>query len=123
MAPKPKQYQDFNPDDMVQVSQYEKDIEEVKKRIKNLEDKFGTHEDIADTLCITAEKQVKMQEMITNTFVKVLKTNEDVKNGIKFIIDGHDRNRLWWLSGKIGVGVWSIFLIVLTFILTKVFGK
>ena|SRR3990167_11259645 len=112
---------DFNPDEI--VKEHDKDIGDIKERLITLEDKLGTNERIADTLYETADKQTKMHEMIATTFVKVLKTDDKVKNELKAVIDDYDRNKLSWLTGKIGVGIWSVFLVVLTFILTKLFGN
>jgi hypothetical protein len=114
---------DFSADILAKSEKHETDIGELTNKIRVLEDKFGTNERIADTLCETAEKATKMQEMIAITFTKVLKTNDDVKKELKTIIDEHDRNKLWWLTGKIAVGIWSVFLVVLTYILTRVYGK
>jgi hypothetical protein len=108
---------DFNPDSMVQ--EHQKDISDLKERIKALEDKFSTHEKIADTLCETAEKQTKMFDMLSVTFLKLLKNNTDIRDEFKKIIKECDRDFFHSFSSKIGIAAWSIILIIVTAIVTK----
>jgi len=110
---------DFDPKAITQ--EHGKDIEDIKARVQELENKFGTHEHIADTLCETAEKQTKMHEMIAKTFVKILQHDENVKKEIGVVIDVHDRKKFWWITGKIGFAIWSFFLAIAAFVLSKIF--
>ena len=59
---------DFDPKAITQ--EHQKDIGDLKKRIEELEKKFGSHELIAETLCETADKQTKMQGMISSQLKK-----------------------------------------------------
>lgn len=111
----------FQPSDFLKADQHEKDMSGLTKRIEVLEAMFGTHEKIADTLFETAEKQTKMHEMIACTFTKVLKTDDNVKKEVGVVIDGHDRKKFWWITGKIGFGIWSLFLAIVAYILGKIF--
>lgn len=106
---------DFDPKAITQ--EHQKDIGDLKKRIEELEKKFGTHEQIADTLCITAEKQTKMKDMMGAVLIDLLQRNDSVKNEIKDIVDKTDRNAVMVFVKKVGFLGWSILLAVLGVIL------
>lgn len=111
---------DFDPNQLVKLNE---DLTGLVGRIENLEEKFGTHEQIADTLCETANKATRMKAMLSESFVDLIQHNPDIKKELKKAIDEIDRNSLIVLGGKIGFGVWSILLIIITAIVTKYFVK
>lgn len=83
---------DFDTNQIIRhVEDHAKDIVALLLRVKELEDKFGNNEKIADTLSETAEKAVKMQTMLQKTFVLLLETNEPVRCEIKKLIKSTDR--------------------------------
>ncbi len=93
---------------------------DLEERIKALENKLGTHEKIAETLCETAQKQTKMQELLANTFIALLKTNDSIKAATTDLINKADRNAISKLFKKFGMTVWSILMLVIGGIITKI---
>ena len=103
---------DFNPDQMVR--EHGKDITDIKARLEKLESKFGSNEQIADTLCETSEKASKMQELLANSFTKLIKQNSDVQGALTDFINKADRNAVKELMKKIGFGVWTLIVAVVS---------
>ena len=74
------------------ISTHESDIQSLSKRIEKLEDRLGSNEKLADTLCETANKAVKMREMLETNFVQMLSKDDKAKQEIKTIIEQTDRD-------------------------------
>lgn len=97
------------------VDEHGKDLIDLKKRFKSLEDKFGTNEKIADTLCQTDERASKFSEMLEKRFVKLLQADGKSKNQIRSIISEQLKQN--WKAfaistgGKIAFVLWTIFTI------------
>jgi len=105
------------------VSNHARDMTTLTKKIECLEEKFGTNEKIAETLSDTAEKAVKMQTMLAKTFVTLLKSNDEVKEGISEIVNKLDRKYTALFLKRFSSGVWAIFLVSLGVVLKWVFDK
>jgi hypothetical protein len=83
---------DFNADAAaVTADQHAKDIAALDSRIAKLEAKFGSHEQIAETLEGTAKTAVKMKEMLETNFVELICKNDNVKSKLKAFIKETDR--------------------------------
>ncbi len=97
------------------VDEHGKDLVDLKKKVKSLEDKFGTNEKIADTLCQTDEKATKFSEMLERRLVKMLKSDGNSKKEIKAIVS--EQLKQDWKSfalstgGKIAFALWTILTI------------
>ena len=78
---------DFNPTNLAPtVNKHDQDIIDVKKRVDALEKKFGSHEKIADTLYETAQKQIKMEEMFSMVFKKLIEKDSKIKSALDTLI-------------------------------------
>ena len=85
--------EDFDPLSLVSpIDEHTKDISNLGARLKVLEDKFGSHTQIANTLLETSNEAVKMSEMLEVNFLKLLVKNEPVRLAIKQLIKAEDRN-------------------------------
>ncbi len=104
---------DFDTKDLVRiVSDQNKDIQGLSSRIKALEDKFGTHECIADTLCVTVEKAAKMQSMLSEAFIKQLKSDDRIKNAVLDLVDKADRKYLVLALKRFGLWIYGLLMLV-----------
>jgi len=111
----PTKKTDFNIDDLVKTgSKHDEEISGLKKRVKIIEDKFGDNEKIADTLCATADTQLKMQEMLQNVFMKQLQSNPVVQEEISKIINKTEKDQFKVWARKIGIGVWTVIVSILS---------
>lgn len=105
---------DFDPVDFTKKSdQHDQDISTIKERLDALEDRFGTNEKIAETLCDTASKATRMQDMLSETFVKLLTKDEKVKEALGKFIDNSDRGYLFAFVKRIGFLAWSAIIFLL----------
>lgn len=110
---------DFDPGSIVRkVDDHDKGMELLSTRIKNIEDKFGSNEQIAETLCDTAKKAVKMQTMLADTFIELLKTNESVKISVTELTNKADRNATSLVLKRFGSSIIAIVYILLGSIMT-----
>ncbi len=92
MVTKPSKVQDLDMDAIVSTERHDKDFANLDKRIADLEEKFGSNEKIADTLCEAATKAAKMQDLFENNFLKLLSRNDPVRDEIKCLIKLTDRD-------------------------------
>jgi hypothetical protein len=106
--------EDFDPLSLVApIDEHTKDISNLTTRLKALEDKFGSHTQIANTLLETSNEAVKMSVMLENSFLNLIRKNEPIRNAIKELIKSEDRNfiatqiKQW----KIWIGAAFVFLI------------
>lgn len=113
MAVKPNKIQDLDINTIVTTDKHDRDLADLDKRITHLESKFGSNEQIADTLCVTAEKATKMQELFAASFVKLISTDEKSKDALTQLINKCDRNWLYSYLKRIGALSGSILLIIL----------
>jgi len=114
---KPLNKEDFDPYNLVApIDEHTRDISDLSDRLIALEDKFGTHTQIANTLLETSNEAVKMSEMFESNFLKLISKNEPTRNALKELIRNEDRSfvatqlRRW--------GYW--FAIAFLFIMTQV---
>ncbi len=111
---KPINKEDFNPLSLVApIDEHTRDISSLGDRLKALEDKFGSHTQIANTLLETSNEAVKMSDMLENSFLKLICKNEPVRNALKELIKSEDRNFIATQIKRWGVwvGVASLFLL------------
>lgn len=96
MAPKTNHSQsDFNPLDLSRKSdQHDQDITDLKERLDSLEERFGTNEKIAETLCNASETAVKMQTMLKGVFLKLLHDDKQITDKMSDMIGEYDRDKL-----------------------------
>lgn len=113
MVTKPSKIQDLDLDTIVTTDRHDKDFADLNKRICQLEEKFGTNEQIADTLCVTAEKAVKMREMISKTFVSLIESDQKIKEALTALINKTDRSWFFSYVKRIGFAGWTIIMIIL----------
>lgn len=77
---KPVNKEDFDPLSLVApIDEHTRDISSLGDRLKALEDKFGSHTQIANTLLETSNEAVKMSDMLENSFLKLICKNEPVR--------------------------------------------
>lgn len=106
---------DFNPQSLIKnLADHARDVLDLKEKVKDFESRFGTHEKIAETLSDTSKTAIKMQEMLCDTFVKLLDTNDAIKNKISEIINKTDRNNFYVWAKSIGLGAWTIIVAVIS---------
>lgn len=103
-------HQDFNPDELVQSSQHQQDIDGLNTRIKSLEDKFGTNEKIADTLCEASERALRMDELFEKKIVKQIQQNAEVRKELRKVIDEADRAAVRAFIKRVGIGIWTLII-------------
>ncbi|MGH7202860.1 MAG: hypothetical protein ACREHC_00255 [Candidatus Levyibacteriota bacterium] len=104
---------DFSADILAKSEKHETDIGELSTRVKALEDKFSTNEKIADTLCETAEKATKMQNMLSGSFIKLIQNDVHVKEAIQKQIRVSDKNAFQSWMKKFGGIVLAIIIYIL----------
>lgn len=113
MAIKPKN--DFDTNKLVETSgKHNEEISDLKKRVRVIEDKFGDNEKIANTIYLTADSQVKMQEMLELSFVKQLQNSPKIKEVIDTLINESDRKAASVIIKKVGIGIWTIIVAVIS---------
>ena len=105
------------------VSNHARDMTTLGKKVECLEEKFGTHEQIAETLSKTAETAVKMQTMLAETFVKLLKNNKDIRDEFVKIINEADRDFVKSSIKRFGGYIWTLFAASIGAILTYFLKK
>jgi len=114
MAPRTPPKNDFDPYALTkQVDDHAKDMASITKRLDDLEMKFGTHEQIADTLCITSEKAVKMRDMMSTTFVSLIDSDPKIKDALTQLINKTDRSWFYCYVKRIGFAGWTVIMIIL----------
>lgn len=102
---------DFDPKQIVNfVDSHTKEIGDLSKRITALEDKYGSNEKLADTLCGASETALKLQTMLRNTFVKALENDEPTKNAVKTIIGNTEREQAKILFNQYGGKIWAVII-------------
>ncbi len=112
---------DFNAPKIAQaVGKHDQDIIDIRKRIVELESKFGSHEKIAETLSQTATKQIKMEEMFASVFRKLVEKDSKIKTAIEDIIKKSDRDTVKLFWKKFGFATWSAIVFILGVIITVV---
>lgn len=115
--------QDFDFNKIIKIDQHTKDIEDLSKRITTLEERFGSNEKLADSLCEAWDKAVRMQELITKSFLKIVASNEDAKECITTLVNKIDRDWLKAYFKRIGFTFWSILVFVAGVAVTTIVGK
>jgi putative Ca2+/H+ antiporter (TMEM165/GDT1 family) len=118
MTEQPNGASDFNPAKIATtVTKHDEEFISVKSRLDALEAKFGNNERIADTLCETAEKASKMNEMVGKRFLHLLQNDVGIKSEIANIINKTDRNYFMATMKRVGVLVatiiWSVIMLVI----------
>lgn len=114
---------DFDVDDIVHADKHQQDIDGLSTRITQLENKFGTNEKIADTLCETAEKASKMQEMLGKSFLKLLQHDTDIGSEFEKIISKSDRNAFYRALKRFGSVSGAIILLLVGAVLYALAAK
>lgn len=108
-----------------QVGEHEKDLVSIKERLAALEEKFGSNEKIADTLCETSEKAVRMDEMLGKRFLHLLKHDVGIKGEVTSLVNGIDRSFFLASLKRVGllvVGViYSIALLAVGAFISTIF--
>ena len=105
------------------VSNHAKDMTALNKKVECLEEKLVSHEKIATTLAETAKTAVKMQEMLADTFVTLLKNNKGVRDELSKIINEADRDYTKASLKRFGSHFWGLFLVAFGAILTYFLKK
>lgn len=112
---KPLNKEDFDPLSLVApIDEHTRDISNLTARVKTLEDKFGTHTQIANTLLETSNEAVKMSEMLENNFLKLIGKNEHIRTAIKELIRSEDRSFVATQVKRWGLWVAAAFLFLVT---------
>jgi|GEM_PF-5728676 len=108
-----QKHQDFDADKYVTSTDHEKAIEELHNRLKALEDRFGSNEKIAATLCDAEANAVKMADYLERSFIKLLSKNDPVRTEIKNIVTSIDRGYVQQKLKEYGIWIYGgIVLIV-----------
>lgn len=115
---------DFNEQELTNtIGKHDEELISVKKRLDSLEEKFGNNEKIADTLCETAEKALKMDEMIRKVFLKLLKKDTDIKSEVSNLVNDLDRNCFKKNLKRFGFTVWTVIIFLLGVLITAIVNK
>jgi hypothetical protein len=105
------------------LSNHSKDMISLSEKIKNFELKFGNNEKIAETLFETSKKAVKMQEMLADNFIILLKNNIHARKEILNIINEFDRDFTKIILKRFGFAVWSILMVIIGAFFTSIINK
>lgn len=103
---------DFKVDELVKSDQHQKDIGDLDKRIKAIEDKLGTNECIANSFSEAAETQVKIQNTITTFIIRQISENADVQKAITNHINKSDRAAIMVFLKRIGIAGWTLIIAI-----------
>lgn len=106
--------EDFDAKSLVApIDEHTKDISNLTSRVKALEDKFGSHTQIANTLLETSKEAVKMSDMFENNFLNLINKNEPIRNSIKDLVKSVDKDFLTsqLKQWKTWIGAAFLFLI------------
>lgn len=125
MASKPpdkKIIDDFVVNNIAKLTTKE-DFNSLHDKVRKLEDRVLTSENIADTLCEASQKASRMQEFLATTFIKLLKSDEQTKAIILEVIETSDRN--WFIKAlrRVGVLAWGAFVFILGVLVKIAFDK
>ena len=105
------------------VTKHDAEFIDVKKRLDSLEEKFGSNEKIADTLCETAEKATKMQEMLGKSFLKLLQHDTEIGTEFEKIIGKSDRHAFYKLLRRFGSVSGAVILLLVGAVLYALAAK
>lgn len=120
----PKRTSDFDPDELTKQSkQHEGYILELHNRLQALENRFSSNEQIADTLMDCSRNAVRFREMFAEVLIAQLKTDENLRTTISDFIDSVDRKAVNKWIKRIGIAAWSVFLILITALVTAYFQQ
>ncbi len=100
----------FDANEYLKQDVHAKDMNALETRIQSLEDKLGSNEKIADTLCEASEKAVKMREMLEKNFIDLVSKNDSVRTEIKNIIKSADRDFVQSKLKQYGTWIGAVFL-------------
>lgn len=94
------------------VNKHDADFVDIKRRLKALEDKLGTNEKIADTLCVVDEKASKFAEMLERRINKLLQVDGVARKQVKHIVS--EELKITWKAffistgGKLLFALWTL---------------
>lgn len=112
MVTKPSKIQDLDIDTIVTSDKHDKDFSDLNKRLCALEEKFGTNELVAATLCVVSEKAAQMQEMFVTGLLKAIRTDERIQTALDTAIRKADRNWFYATLSRFGKVGWAIMLLI-----------
>jgi hypothetical protein len=120
MPPEPLQHTtDFNPGRIATtVSKHDEEFISVKKRLDDLECKFGNNEKIAETLFETASKQTRMEEMFANVFTKLVSRDANVRTALISLMDTNEQSKIKLLWKQLGGKVLAVITFICGIIIT-----
>lgn len=90
-----KQNSDFNPDELIKASaDHEKSLAELQKTVKILDKRVGTNAALATSFKQAFENDKKMDKVLVDLIVNLVKTNDTVKAAVNKAVENADRK--WW---------------------------
>jgi hypothetical protein len=96
---------------------------EITNQISELQARLGDDKKFADTFKEVADRDTKIQEALESTFLKSLENSEKIKTKIRDII----KNTVWLkilsVLNPIGIGLWSLFLVLMTALASTFFKQ
>jgi len=108
------------------VNKHDTDFIEVRERLDALEKRFGTNEQIAETLYEASCKQTKFEEMFAKLLVKLAGNDEGVKEAFTKVVKSVNDSSFKSFLGKFGVliltGVTFVLGVVVTVLVTQALG-
>lgn len=114
---------DFEADKLLQS--HDKDISSLVDRVSAVEQKLSNPEQLAQTLEAATSDSKKLDRLFSKLFCNMMKNDDDVKTAVHEKINALDRRAAYStikkFGGKMGFAAWSIFLIVVTALLTAWF--
>ena len=108
---------DFNPIEL-SIQAHDRGISSLSDRVAALEQNLKDPKLLAKTMEDAAEESTRLKRLFSKVFCDMMRNDDDVKTSIVQKMDEIDR--VYWkrFRGKSGFAAWSIFLVVLTAIMT-----
>jgi BMFP domain-containing protein YqiC len=107
------------------LQEHGKGISSLDDRVGALEKKLSNPELLAKTLEEAASDSKRLDKLFSKIFCDMMKNDTEVKTSVEDKINALDRSSvksaIRKFGGLVGFAVWSVFLIVLTALLTALF--
>lgn len=111
---------DFDKNSLIQtIVSHTENLNFVARRVDFLEQKIGNETLFAETFHEAYTKTKKVDEAVSDILIKLLKSDEEIKSSVSKIVNDLDRSYFKRLLKNIGIGVWTIFVIVITVVIDR----
>ena len=98
-------------------------LKEVIERLDNLSSDLKQPDKFAQIFCEAAKTQKSIDYVLKEAIVDLLAKNSEAQEAVTSIVEKVDRNYQRVLSGKVGIAIWSIILLILPPVLSYLLGN